>query len=231
MSSAWLTGATGTWGGAFARAMLEAGYDVLALGRHEAPELASEATRLGRTWGFAPLDLAELPADPDGWQARISAAAPEALRGVPDVLVHAAVCIDGDRATLAAADYLGPAELIEGVARAMLERGSGRIGVLVPQNARLGLAGLGDVAGPQAALWTWCESRRGELERVGQGVCLTVVIPPRAASATQRYVARQSGHAARLHEADASGLLRDIEAGRRRAGRRPWLAALAMLAR
>jgi NAD(P)-dependent dehydrogenase (short-subunit alcohol dehydrogenase family) len=229
MSSAWLTGATGTWGGAFARALLEAGYDVLALGRHDAPELAAQAGRLGRAWGFVPLDLAELPARPHGWQARIGAAAPEALRGVPDLLVHAAVCIDGDRVALATTDYLGPAALIDSIAWAMLSRGSGRIGVLVPQNARLGLAGLGDLAAPQAALWTWCEARRGELERAGTGVTLTVVIPPRAASATQRYVARQSGHSARLHEPDAHGLLRGILAGRRRAGRRPWLAALAML--
>ena len=70
-----------------------------------------------------------------------------------------------------------------------------------------------------------------ELARVGDGVTLTVVIPPRTASATQRYVARQSGHSPRLHEPDARGLLRGILAGRRRVGRRPWLAALAMLSR
>lgn len=231
MSSAWLTGATGTWGGAFARALLGAGYDVLALGRNDAPVLATEATRLGRAWGFVPFDLAAPPADPDGLLARVAAGAPAPLRGAPDLLVHAAVSIDGDRAALAAADYLGPVALIDSVARAMLQRGSGRLGVLVPQNARLGLAGLGDLSAPQAALWTWCEARRAELERSGRDVRLTIVMPPRSASTTQRYVARQSGHSARLHEADATGLLRDILAGRRRAGRRPWLAALAMLVR
>jgi hypothetical protein len=180
------------------------------------------------------VDLAELaasPDDPDRLLARIAADAPAALGGVPDLLVHAAVSIDGDRAALVAADYLGPAALIDGTARAMLARGSGRIGVLLPQNARLGLAGLGDLSAPQAALWTWCEARRGELERAGLDVRLTIVIPPRAASATQRHVARQSGHSARVHEADARGLLRGILDGRRRAGRRPWLAALAMLTR
>lgn len=231
MSSAWLTGATGTWGGAFAHALLDAGFDVLALGRHDAPVLATEATRLGRAWGFVPFDLAAPAADPDDLMARMAADAPAALRGVPDLLVHAAVSIDGDRAALAAADYLGPVALIDGVASAMLQRESGRIGVLVPQNARLGLAGLGDLAAPQAALWTWCEARRAELERSGRDVRLTIVVPPRAASTTQRYVTRQSGHSARLHEANATGLLRDIVAGRRRAGRRPWLAALAMLVR
>jgi hypothetical protein len=161
----------------------------------------------------------------------IEAAAPEPFRGVPDVLIHAAVSVDGNRATLAQADYLAPAALVDEVSKTMLERGRGRISVLVPQNARLGLAGLGDLAASQAALWTWCEARRGELERVGDGVTLTVVIPPRAASATQRYVAHQSGHSARLHEPDARGLLRGVLAGRRRVGRRPWLAAMAMLVR
>jgi len=230
MSTAWLTGATGAWGGALARALLEAGYDVLALGRRDALDLAARAGELGRTWGFAELDLAATFAFAE-LQAAVGGMAPGPLRGVPDVLLHAAVSIDGDRAALMATDYLAPATLVDGVSKAMLERGSGRIGVLVPQNARLGLAGLADLAASQAALWTWCEARRGELEGVAGGVTLTVVIPPRTASATQRYVAHQSGHSATLHPPDARGLLRGVLAGRRRVGRRPWLAAMAMLVR
>ena len=230
MSTAWLTGATGAWGGAFARALLEAGYDVLALGRHDASDLVARARELGRTWAFVELDLAATFAFAD-LQAAVDGRAPEPLRGVPDVLVHAALSIDGDRAALTASDYLAPATLIDGVAQAMLERGSGRIGVLVPQNARLGLAGLADFSAPQAALWTWCEARRAELAGSGDRVTVTVVIPPRVASATQRFVARQSGHSAALHSPDAGGLLRGVLAGRRRVGRRPWLAAMAMLVR
>jgi short-subunit dehydrogenase len=230
MSTAWLTGATGAWGGAFGRSLLESGFDVLALGRHDATELAVLAARLGRAWGFLELDLAT-PPNLEDLQARVALMAPGALQAVPDVLVHAAISTIGDRAALATADYLAPAALIDEVSKVMLERDHGRIGVLVPQNGRLGLAGLADLSAPQAALWTWCESRRGELERAGPGVTLTVVIPPRAASATQRYVAHQSGHSARLHEPDANGLLRGILAGRRRVGRRPWLAALAMIFR
>ena len=52
--------------------------------------------------------------------------------------------------------------------QAMAARGSGRIGVLVPQNARLGLAGLGDLAAPQAALWTWAEALGEELRAAGR---------------------------------------------------------------
>ena len=97
MSTAWLTGATGAWGGAFARALLEAGYDVLALGRRDAPDLAARAGELGRTWGFVELDLAATVSFAD-LRVAIEATAPEPLRGVPDVLIHAAVSIDGDRA-------------------------------------------------------------------------------------------------------------------------------------
>lgn len=226
MSTAWLTGATGAWGRAFARALLDAGYDVLALGRRDAPDLELRAAELGRGWGFVRFDLAQPPTF-----AEIVASAPEPFRSAPDVLVHAAVAIDGDRGELAASDYLAPAALLDSAIRAMRERGSGRIGVLVAQNARLGLAGLGDYSAAQGALWTWSEARREELRATSAPVSLTVVIPPRAASPTQRFVAERSGHGARLAPPDATRLLRAVLAGHRRAGRRPLLAALAMIFR
>jgi NAD(P)-dependent dehydrogenase (short-subunit alcohol dehydrogenase family) len=226
MSTAWLTGATGAWGGAFARALLEAGYDVLALGRHDAPELALRALELGRGWGFVAFDLGHAPSFAD-----LVAGAPEPFRGAPDVLIHAAVSTEGDRVALAGSDYLAPAALVEVVVQAMLERGSGRVGVLVAQNARLGLAGLGDYSAAQGALWTWCEARREELRSAGSLVSLTVVIPPRTASPTQRFVSERSGHSARLAPPDANRLLRAVLTGRRRAGRRPLLAAIAMATR
>jgi short-subunit dehydrogenase len=217
VKTAWITGATGAWGGALARALLEAGYDVVALGRQDAPALAALATDLGRSWGFHAFDLA----DP-------AASLPE---GAPDMLVHAAVSTQGDRDRLTLVDYLAPAAAIDSVLRRMLQRGSGHIGVLVPQNARLGLAGMGEFSAAQAALWTWCESRRGELDADARDVSLTVIIPPRTASETQRFVAERSGHSARLSRPDATPLVRAILAGKRRAGRRPWLAAVAMLVR
>jgi NAD(P)-dependent dehydrogenase (short-subunit alcohol dehydrogenase family) len=227
MSIAWVTGATGAWGRAFCRALLTAGHDVVALGRRDDAELAAEAASLGRAWAFVPLDLSA-PPPPIG---DLLAAVTEPLRTAPDVLIHAAVSTVGDRAALVSTDYLDPAQLIDEVEQAMLERGSGRIGVLVPQNARLGMAGLGDLSAAQAALWTWCEARRDVLERTDRGVSLTVVIPPRTASATQRFVAQQSGRSAKLRPPDAAPLLRAVLAGRRRAGRRPVLAALAMVFR
>lgn len=226
MRTAWLTGASGAWGGAFARALFGAGFDVLALGRHDIPELAAQAAGSGLGWGFVEWDLSASRS-----MAELREAAPRSSQAVPDVLVHAALSTEGDRAALTTADYLAPAALIEAVVQAMLERGSGRIGVLVPQNARLGLAGLDDLSAAQAALWTWCEAKRDALAHDARDVALTIVIPPRTASATQRFVAERSGHSATLHTPDATGLLRAILAGDRRAGRRPILAALAMLFR
>lgn len=62
-------------------------------------------------------------------------------------------------------------------------------------------------------------------------VTLTLVIPPRASSPTQRWLADRTGHHPRLGPADAVPLLRAVLAGRRRAGRRPVLAAMALLVR
>lgn len=224
---AWVVGASGTWGGAVARDLLERGHDVVALGRRDVPDLAAEALRLGRSWSFAELDLERL--DKVGVAAAASQLA--ARGGVPDVLVVCAAATGADREILARANYLGPAALVEAAAAAMGSRGSGRIGVFVAQNARLGMAGLGDFSAAQGALWTWCEAFAAELAAGRQGVTLTRVIPPRAASATQHWVSERSGHSARLHRPRAHGLVGAILAGRRRAGRRPVLAALAMLVR
>jgi NAD(P)-dependent dehydrogenase (short-subunit alcohol dehydrogenase family) len=225
--TAWVTGATGTWGAAFVRSLLASGCDVVALGRREPVVPGRVAAGSQRRVAYVPLDLAgPIPPLDD-----IAAGSPLGGDPVPDVLIHAAVAFQGDRATLARTDYLGPADLIELVADAMTVRGSGRIGVLVGQNARLGLAGIGDVSAPQGALWTWAEALRERLRAGSSGVTLTMVIPPRAASAVQRHLAETTGHRPRLHEPDAGPLLRAVLAGRRRAGRRPILAAAALALR
>ncbi len=224
---AWIVGASGTWGRAVAGELMARGFDIVALGRSDVPDLAAEAARLGRSWSFAHFDLET--ADPAGVGA--TAAEVEAGAGVPDLLVMCAAVVGRDRETLARANYLVPAALIEAVAMAMGKRGSGRIGVFMAQNARLGMAGLGDFSAAQGALWTWCEAFSAELAAGRRGVTLTRVIPPRTASATQRWVSEQSGHSARLHRPDPRGIVGAILAGKRRCGRRPLLAAMAMLVR
>lgn len=216
--NAWVTGASGAWGGAVALDLLRRGYDVASLGRRDVAALRAWAGRLGREWSLVPLDLAaldlrSLPAE------------------APEVLVHCAVSMDGSRDQLVTANFASPAALIETVLGAMRTRGHGRVGVFLPQNARLGLAGLGDQSAGQAALWTWCEAVQEELARDADSVTLTRVIPPRTASATQRSVVQRTGRSARLHRPDAKPLVAAILAGKRRAGRRPLLAALALALR
>ena len=224
---AWVLGATGAWGGAIARALLASGLDVVALGRRAEPELAAEAARSGRSHAFVRLDLAE-PVPP---LETLLADVPEPLRRAPDVLVDAAFANEGSREALVRADFLAKAELIGSVAAAMRVRGSGRIGVLVGQNGRLGLAGLGDLSAPQGALWAWAEALAEELRAAPGDVRLTVVIPPRTSSATQRVMTERSGRSARLRPPDAAPIVRAMLAGRRRAGRRPAVAGLALLFR
>jgi short-subunit dehydrogenase len=155
----WVVGVSGTWGGAVGRELLERGFDLVALGRTEPADLATRAAELGRSFTFVHLDLAS----PDEERAPI---VEDALAvSVPDVLVVASAATGVPRASLAQLNYLAPAALIEQVAEAMRGRGSGRIGVFVGQNARLGMAGAGEFSASQAALWTWCEGLQDELRR------------------------------------------------------------------
>lgn len=218
VSTAWVVGASGAWGRAIALDLLRRGWDVVALGRREVPDLAAWSARLGRGWAFVPLDLASV----DSGIAALPAAA-------PDALFVASAAIGPDRSAMTSVGFLGPAALIEAALLRMRERGRGRIGVLVGQNGRLGLAGLGDFSAAQGALWTWAEALAAELADGPDDVRLTVVIPGRTASATQRFVAERSGHRAGLRPPEAGPLVEAVLAGRRRGGRRP-LAAAALMA-
>ncbi len=224
---AWVVGASGAWGHAVSRDLLSRGYDVVALGRHNCPDLAAEAKRLKRKWSFARLDLAASDRVAAGVAAR--KAIKGAGAGIPDVLFLCAAVTGKDRETTVRSNYVVPASLIEQAAAVMTGHGGGRIGVFVAQNARLGMAGLGDYSAAQAALWTWCEAFRGELKTRHSRVTLTRVIPPRTASPTQQWVSERSGHKARLHPPKAQAIVSAVLAGKRRAGRRPVLAALSTL--
>ena len=218
MTTAWIVGASGAWGRATVVDLWRRGWDVVALGRHDVPELEAWAKRMERGWRWVPFDLAApAPVIPTG--------------GPPDLLVLCAAAVDGGREELLRVDYLAPAALIEQVAERMVAQGAGRIGVFMGQNARLGMAGLGDFSAAQAALWTWCEALQDRLGRADSAVTLTRVVPPRIASPTQRRLAELTGRSARLHRPDARPLMDAVLAGRRRAGRRPVLAALSTLFR
>jgi NAD(P)-dependent dehydrogenase (short-subunit alcohol dehydrogenase family) len=208
---AWVLGASGVWGRALAIELLDRGYDIVALGRTNPRALADWAASRARAWSFARFDLVDpclrdLPAQ------------------APDVLVCAAGVLDGDQASLVEANYMAVSQLIRQTAHGMRLRG-GRIGLFLPQNARLGLRGLGEYSAAYAALWTWAEAFQAEL-RCERNVTLTRVIPPRAASTTQRALTARSGRTVRTHRPDAAPLVDAILSGRPRAGRPPWLAAL-----
>lgn len=214
---AWIIGASGAWGRAIALRLLRDGHDVVALGRRNVPELAAWAGRLGREWQYLPLDLAEVDGSPLPAEA-------------PDLVFLSAIAIQGDRTVLMQANFLGPAAVIERAIE-LMEPAAGRIGVLLGQNARLGMAGLGDLSASQGALWTWCEALQADLERRQSAVKLTRLIPPRTASATQRLLAERSGHRPRLRRPDPGPLIAAVLKGERRGGRRPLGAGLSTLLR
>jgi len=206
---AWVLGASGVWGRAVAVELIERGYDVVALGRRNPDDLATWSSHLGRRWDFAPFDL--------------TAPRFETLpKQTPNVLICAAAVLEGDAATLVNANYLAVASLIEAAS-------ANRIGIFLSQNARLGLAGLGPYSAALAALWTWAESFQAE--HANANVRLTRVIPPRTASPIQRALASRTGRQTRTRRPNAAPLVDAILAGKRRAGRRPWLAGLSTLLR
>ena len=95
----------------------------------------------------------------------LAGGAPAGIRAVPDVLVDAALSTEGDAGALARADYVAKVALVGGGGGRHAAARDGRVGVLVGQNGRLGLAGLGDLSAPQGALWTWAEALGDELAR------------------------------------------------------------------
>jgi NAD(P)-dependent dehydrogenase (short-subunit alcohol dehydrogenase family) len=214
---AWIIGASGAWGRAIALRLLHDGYDVVALGRRDVPALPAWAVHVGREWRHVPLDLA----DPD-----VSALPSEP----PDLLFSCAIATDGDRASLMRTNFLGPAAVIERAIHLMAPAG-GQIGVLLGQNARLGMTGLGDVSAGQAALWTWCEALQADLRARTSSVTLTCLIPPRTASPTQRLLAERSGHRPSLRRPNPEALVTAVLNGKRRGGRWPLGAAASMLLR
>lgn len=209
---AWVAGASGAWGRAVTVELIERGFDLVVLGRHDIPDLARWAAHRGRRWSHQPYDLA----DP-------AAALPDES---PDALFWCAVSTSGDEAALVGANYLAPVRAIRETAERMAGAGGGAIGVWLGQNARLGLPGLGPYSAAQGALWTWCEAFEPP-----PGITLTRVIPPRVASPTAEQLAGWSGRRARTSPPRAERLVDAVLDGRRRAGRRPWGAAAGTLLR
>ncbi len=215
---AWVSGASGFWGRKIILALLRRGWQVIALSRTEPLALMQWAEAQGHSLRWQPFDLAR----PD-WQAL------EALP-TPGAAFHCAACLDeSDFAGMVTVNVIHGIQLLETIITRMRVEGRGRLGVLLGQNGRLGLPGLAPFSATQGALWTWAEGTQRELK--GCQIAISLVFPPRAPSALQQQLARHLNHPPRPKvPKTADPLVAGVLAGKRRVGRKPWLAALAMLA-
>ncbi len=214
---AWVTGATGFWGRNVTLSLLRLGWQVVALTRAEPTQLLAWATSQGQHCRWVRFDLNT----PD-WDTIATLEPPHAL-------FHCAVAWEDTIEPLLQANVATPIHLISFTLTQMQALDSGRIGVFLGQNGRLGLPNLGHFSATQAALWTWAEATSRELT-TSPTLSLSLVFPPRAPSDLQTTLASRLVKPPKLKRPPtADRLVRGVLSGQRRVGRRPWLAALATL--
>lgn len=214
--TAWVVGATGFWGRKVSLSLLRRGWRIVALNRTEPRELRQWAEAQGRSFTWQPFDLS----NPD-WEALASLPDPQA------VFYCAAVFDATDFARMMTANAVHGVRLLE-MAITRMPTG-GRVGLFLGQNGRLGLPGLAPFSATQGALWTWAEGKQREL--AGGPIRMSLVFPPRAPSELQRQLTSRLARPPRVKTPKtADPLVAGVLAGKKRVGRTPWLAALAMLA-
>jgi len=213
---AWVTGATGYWGRKFSLALLRQGWSVIALCRSEPRELLSWAEAQGGQFSWCPFDFE----DPDYLEKLDSLPTPQAL-------FHCSALYDESLERMFSVNVFQPVKLISQVQARMAQQGGGRIGILLGQNGRLGLPGLGAFSATQGALWTWAEATARSWRKGHENLSLTLVFPPRAPSRLQGSLAHALGKTVRLKPLKhADELVHAVLSGAPLCGRRPLIAGL-----
>lgn len=173
-----VTGASRGLGLAISRALLGAGYRVLAVARHHSAELQQLAADHGEQLAFAACDLAEIEALPEackGWVKQ---------HGRPWGLINnAAVGRDGILATLHDRDIelllrvnlQAPILLCKYLSRPMLLNGGGRIVNIASVVANTGYKGLSVYAASKAGLVGLSRSLARELGK--GGITVNALLP------------------------------------------------------
>jgi short-subunit dehydrogenase len=73
----------------------------------------------------------------------------------PQAFFHCSVLFDESIELILRVNVSQPIHLLNHVIARMKQQNNGKIGVLLGQNGRLGLPGLGNFSATQGALWTW----------------------------------------------------------------------------
>jgi NAD(P)-dependent dehydrogenase (short-subunit alcohol dehydrogenase family) len=213
---AWVTGASGYWGRKFTLSLLRQGWTVVALCRREPVELLSWAKAKGQLLSWHPFDFED-----ENCLETLE------LLPTPQALFHCSAMYDESLERMLKVNVSQPIHLINLVVNRMEQQGGGSVGVLLGQNGRLGLLGLGCFSATQGALWTWVESTARSLKARKSNTSVTLVFPPRAPSHLQRCLAKDMFRQVQLKPTgNADGLVSRVMAGKSFCGRRPVVAGL-----
>jgi NAD(P)-dependent dehydrogenase (short-subunit alcohol dehydrogenase family) len=214
--TAWVTGASGYWGRKVTMSLLRRNWEVIALSRGRPDDLLAWAESQGRKLTWQAFDFEDL-----GWPKLL-----EALPA-PTAFFHCSGLYDDNFDRMLNVNVSQPVRLVETVIARMKAQNAGRIGILLGQNGRIGMPGLGAFSATQGALWTWAEAAARGLGKEERPVSLTLVFPARAPSTLQGQLARKLDKKVKLKPpATADKLVDGVLKGKKRAGRRPLAAGL-----
>lgn len=209
-------GGSGLWGKKLCLSLMRKGYKVIALSRTAPQELIEWTQAQSLSFKHINFDLL----NPD-WQII------ENLREV-DIYFHSASIFDEDLEKMFRVNVLSSIKLMELILEKMHKQKNGRLGVLLGQNGRVGLANLGNFSATQAALWTWSEAKYRELKsNKALDLSLTMIFPNRAPSKLQAKLAEALQKKVKVKlPKNADKLVEATLKSKKSAGRKPIVAAI-----
>jgi NAD(P)-dependent dehydrogenase (short-subunit alcohol dehydrogenase family) len=216
---AWVSGASGYWGRKTVMSLLRLNWQVIALSRQEPQDLPQWAMAQQKSLFWQPFDL-----ESEEWPALLSEVP------TPQAVFHCVGIYDEDFERMLRVNVVQSTRFLQEAYTRMENQGVGRLGVYVEQNGRLGLPGLGAFSASQGALWTWCEAQARTLKQQKSGLSLSLVFPQRAPSHLQAQLAKRLDRKVKLNPPEtADDLVVGVLQGKKRVGRKPWLAGLSTL--
>ncbi|MFM7457702.1 MAG: SDR family NAD(P)-dependent oxidoreductase [bacterium] len=214
--TALVCGGSGLWGKKLCLSLMRKGYKVIALSRKPPRELTEWAEAQEMDFEHINFDLLN-----PNWQII------EKLTEI-DVYFHSASIFDENFEKMLKVNVLSSIQLMELILEKMQKQKKGRLGVLLGQNGRVGLAKLGDFSATQAALWTWAEAKYRELKAKKElDLSLTMIFPNRAPSKLQTQLAEALQKKVKVTvPKNADKLVEATLKSKKSAGRKPILAAI-----
>ncbi|MDX1919026.1 MAG: hypothetical protein SFT81_07830 [Candidatus Caenarcaniphilales bacterium] len=212
--AAWIVGISGFWGQKIALSLFRLGWQVIGFSRSEPTLLIDWAEAQKKKFSWHRLDLNDPQIEDLSWLQ------------TPQAYFHSAASFCEDRKSLWQINVTSTLDLMENVIDRMEISGSGRIGLWLGQNGRIGLPLISEFSATQGALWTWAEGKARSLRKKAGDLRLTLVFPPRAPSNLQANLASKLSKPPKVNVPEnADDLVQSVLSGDASAGRLPLLAS------